>query len=1041
MPTYLLKSKDGKRTAKIRSAVRLTEADLDAAATQEFGSKKTESLLPSYGGDLSADATPEAVNALAAHQNAQITGKKGLTQSSKDVVSAYPEIAGRLKGKISKGLADSTPAPQWGRDLSEGLIHGALDLVDLPGMAIGLGDTLSKIPGNTQAKFEAWNRIIHGDVKPGLSDLQKATHDDPIYQMGPGGVVERGYHGVTTGDYKEVGGALVQGAALAAPFLHGAPEGAPPFDMTRTAESGMPGVEFRPVQPQGPPTDPAILALREQLSKAVTGERPPSPIPDESIPAGVVNEGLRGMVDTNVSPVNVARETMPNPVVEPPVGGARQLADPEQVARGREPSPTDGVTVEAIADRGRQLLDSGQVSPESIKNLNRPPTPDELAAITHMRRQSITRSGEIQNQLPDADPVTRNNLLAEQEAIDRALDHFETVTQQGRGVFHQMGQALQVAFDQDYSLAGLQSKARSYLSDASRKTVDAAMSTVKDLSERVAAAEKAVAQFRQDFDFRAALKNTKRASDPITKLRQVIGEESGSPTGPGFKTKRAGAFQVGSPGDVFTRNVRSVARHYYDTGAISLDEVLANFQRDFPTLSQDQVMRGLSGEYRELALNADVAKIEARQAMSAMRRQAQNRLQGPLQKTGRAVLEVTNALQRAFKLGADVSAPGIQGRTALFAHPKAWLKAWVPQVEGFIHGEPAATRYLADVKSHPLYPAAKAAGLDFTEAGGAFAHQDENFGGQAMKWLDQYYVGKPWTHSEAGFTNFTNAIRWEWFKDVAKIAPKDPAFLKDMAGALNTVSGRGNSAVAKWMGQSPLPGNLATAPRYTVAKWEYNLGHPVFNAKTGLGKAVILDRMYARPVLARVAGVIGIVKLLQSMGQASDFEWDPRSTNFGKLQVGNNIIDIFGSESDPVKLAARYVLGAASEKGNMRNPGQYGFNPGAEYLRGKEGPLLRTADQAATGVLEEKPDGGYQTRPMEGKDLAMGYAPLSITDTIKEGKKGSNMSWLNVFGVNTKAGKLIHPSAPGLLESLEKRRKGEIGPQPPGSKSAGAVPK
>lgn len=297
-------------------------------------------------------------------------------------------------------------------------------------------------------------------------------------------------------------------------------------------------------------------------------------------------------------------------------------------------------------------------------------------------------------------------------------------------------------------------------------------------------------------------------------------------------------------------------------------------------------------------------------------------------------------IPRAVRSSADVSAGLRQGLVVLVTHPKVWANAFGKSLKSF-GSENFYQAQQAAIHSDPLYPLFVKWKVPFTDIGasaGKVEGTEEAFiGGQAAEHLHELPginripgatpILKPVSNvirrSDRAFTGFQNGTRFEMAKMLAEKASllghdlNDEHLGTSIAKVVGTFSGRGVTPKI-------LEGHLTTlnalmfSPRLMAAR--LNLLSPVYYAK--LDPFARAEAMRgARNLVASIGTVMFVAKML-----GADVNFDPRSSNFTKIKIGNTRIDIAGGFSQYVRLIAQQMTGeeisSAGNKERVRYPGQ-----------------------------------------------------------------------------------------------------------------------
>lgn len=736
----------------------------------------------------------------------------------------------------------------------------------------------------------------------------------------------------------------------------------------------------------------------------------PTAIPEPTAP--VVEPPTSVIPEPTVTPT-----VEPTPIIEPPVTEAIPPVEPTTVkadiedvqptedltsfakrVTGRD--PMEGTNAQKIMDGARKFVQQGKINVENlVKNLIENRTPvnevesgailDELAKL---KAQQKVIEREAKGSVQDVEEWNRL-----QGQIERYQQAGDIIGNQ----FHRLGMALQVAIKEDMSVGSIMRKAKVLnLGD----DVSAAMKAkLEDLGQRY---EKAVAELeklknkgseivdavkRYEGTERFAVKTRERAASVAKNWFE--GRDLG---GGGFGSRKRGAVTYTIPDDELKARsaVRKLAKEAALDGAETLDAVLDDIRARIGVNVKDEDLLAMIYEpYSKYKIESDLARIKANQALNDVKRAAEFRSKSALGKFSSVFLGTLNGTARAMQAGADFSAPLIQGRKGVFANPIGWLKAYAPMFKAATgkRAQEVALRELAKIEQHPLYGKAKAAGLQLTEPGGTYSRQEENFMTNMDLLLEtleknkgaKRAVGLPlegylnvMVRSEDAFTTYMNALRYDTFVKMAKAAPDDPEYLKDVADIINVIYGRGTGKVAQAAGQ--IGGELAFAPRYLVSNIQYQSGVPFFKARTAKGK-MQAARIYATHAIA----------MKSLMGLAALAGWkvntDMRSSKGGSISDGTDTFDLYGKDTQIIRLLTQMAYGKINTKGEYKPPsnmqaatllGQFG--------QGKFAPFPRLLSESIFGTFDEEYGG---TRPLNKEDYVKKALPLWVGQYLKDADK------------------------------------------------------
>jgi hypothetical protein len=756
------------------------------------------------------------------------------------------------------------------------------------------------------------------------------------------------------------------------------------------------------------------LPIPEQFTPAPRTRQPEPAVVPEPLP---IPEQFRA---TEAVEVPKIKQPEPEPDL---VGFAKQIT-------GRD--PMEGVNRPQLLKAAEENIATGKVNPDAFIDdvISRGVRGDEeatAAAIVELRK--------IRNQQKELELRTDPDAKRMWNELQDRAERYEIAGDVIGNQWHRMGMALQIALKQDMSLGALKSRAKFFNGGA-----EVAESVNKKLEELSIQYQDALKQIEE-------LKNSALNSKVIEEVKKVPGrlsvqsrERARKVASDYFQNKklevegslgrdrRRGAVTYTiTPEEVRAKSaIRKLAKEIALDGAETLDDVLNGIRREIGVDVKDDDLLALIYEpYSKYKIEADVARIKANQALTDVQRAAEYRSLSASKKLGRITLGVLNGVQRSFQAGADFSAPLIQGRKGIFANPIGWAKAYEPMFRAALskRSSDVALKELAAIENHPMYAKAKAAGLQITVPGGKFTAQEEMFAGNVSQMIDAIEnakgakkaagaVVKPYLRvleaSEDAFTTYMNALRYDTFVKMAKAAPGDPEYLKDIAEMINVIYGRGTGKLARAVGE--VGGNVLFAPRYLVSNIQYQSGVPFFKANTAMGR-----KKAAQVYAAHVTGIGSMMMLAKMAGWEVGI--DPRSTDFGKISNGDITIDLAGKDTQFIRLMIQILYGKVNKEGEFKKPSsmQTATLTG-QFVQGKASPMVRALSEYMFGVYDDDLE---KSRPMEQKDLYMKVAPLWVQDLIRdsekwEGERGkqSAATIASIFGLEVKPKPIVQSSEP-----------------------------
>jgi hypothetical protein len=278
---------------------------------------------------------------------------------------------------------------------------------------------------------------------------------------------------------------------------------------------------------------------------------------------------------------------------------------------------------------------------------------------------------------------------------------------------------------------------------------------------------------------------------------------------------------------------------------------------------------------------------------------------------------------RALRSSADLSAPFRQNLVTAVTHPGTFAKSFVKSARMFV--DPAYHQAVMDeIHSDPYYPFLQkiSNGKLFTEIGdtaeqgaSVVKREEAYVGGNVAERMNlrelpgplkgKKYASGPGDVVRASDRAFTGALNYSRFMVGKQLVEKaalmghdlaDPKVGEGIADVLGILSGRGK--VPKWVEPHLVTANLALfSPRLIASR--LNMLSPVYYKQ--------LDPFARGEALAAARNMVatmGVVMVAAKMAGAS-VNFDPRSSNFGKIKLGNTRIDITGGFSQYIRLIAQ----------------------------------------------------------------------------------------------------------------------------------------
>jgi len=367
-------------------------------------------------------------------------------------------------------------------------------------------------------------------------------------------------------------------------------------------------------------------------------------------------------------------------------------------------------------------------------------------------------------------------------------------------------------------------------------------------------------------------------------------------------------------------------------------------------------------------------------------------------------------LAKSIVASVDNSALGRQGLKVLLTHPKIWARNSLQSFVDFVRaagGKEVKNEVNAEIISRPTYDKMVKAKL-------AVGTIEEAFPSSVPERIP--ILGRVFKGSEAAYTGFLHRTRADVFDRMLEIAEtmgediNDKEFLTGLGALINALTGRAHLGSLEPIGG--FINNFLFSGRLLRANLDFLTAH-VFDAKvTGFAQ-----KRAVRNLVQTIVGIGAFLALFNALDDEA-VELDPRSSDFGKIKIGNTRFDITGSMSSFITLAARVAL-SSTKSGTTgqiyeTNTGKFGAQKTTDivfdFFQNKASPLTRVVmdfadEQTFTG---EKP-----TFLAEVLTLV---TPLQIANSIELLKSDNAAPFLVAFladfvgiGTNTYAKKKKQP--------------------------------
>lgn len=185
------------------------------------------------------------------------------------------------------------------------------------------------------------------------------------------------------------------------------------------------------------------------------------------------------------------------------------------------------------------------------------------------------------------------------------------------------------------------------------------------------------------------------------------------------------------------------------------------------------------------------------------------------------------------------------------------------------------------------------------------------------------FLGRAYKASENAFTGFVHKTRADVFDKMIDIAKKTGVDLNDtelqnIGRLVNSLTGRGH--LGKMEVAADVVNNVFFSPRFLKSQFDVLGGHALTGgagiSEIATGKNTgsnFVRKQAAQNMVKIILGTAGTLALAQAVGKAFGkddvVEWNPQSSDFGKIKIGDSRFEVAGGASSVVTLAARLLTG------------------------------------------------------------------------------------------------------------------------------------
>lgn len=277
-------------------------------------------------------------------------------------------------------------------------------------------------------------------------------------------------------------------------------------------------------------------------------------------------------------------------------------------------------------------------------------------------------------------------------------------------------------------------------------------------------------------------------------------------------------------------------------------------------------------------------------------------IENPARATGKA-LKVTADTSRSLKASLDNSSIFRQGWKSMWTNPGAWgrnaLQTFV-DIKDRVMGKRVMDVVNADIMSRETYPLMKKGKL-------AVVRPEEAFPSDLPEKVPIF--GRFYAASQDAYTGFLYRQRADIFDAYIAQAQAEGKDLRDenevraIAKVVNSLTGRAD--LGKLEPAADVFNSILFSPRLFVSHLDTLFLQPVM----GRAGSSFAQKKAAQNLVKFIMGSASILAIASMFGDDDTVEWDPRSSDFGKIRIGDTRFDVSGGTAGVITLAARLLTG------------------------------------------------------------------------------------------------------------------------------------
>jgi hypothetical protein len=350
------------------------------------------------------------------------------------------------------------------------------------------------------------------------------------------------------------------------------------------------------------------------------------------------------------------------------------------------------------------------------------------------------------------------------------------------------------------------------------------------------------------------------------------------------------------------------------------------------------------------------------------------------------LVDVLN-LPRALVAAGDLSGPLRQGIFFTVSHPTEWGGAFKEMFKA-LGSQEAADAVDQAIRSHPDFKL-------WEKLGGYTADINGKMGQREEAWISRFAQKFPLIKStERAYVTFLNKLRFDVFTSVADDwrakGVTDESSWRKLASYINAGTGRGD--IKGLTDAGPILNAAFFSPRYLASRLQL----PTYM----LSKDPAIRDMAVKD-FAKFFGAGAAILSLAALGGAQ-VELDPRSSDFGKVKIGDTRYDFWGGWQPLARYTAQLVSGESKSVSTGDIAHQDRLTTLGRFAQSKLSPLGGVVVNALRGETPTGDDFEASPSSVSANALAL-VTPLffqDVADAVRsEGPAGALEAVPSAFGL------------------------------------------